>query len=76
LENSFKDLIKTEHVFKTPLAPRTVIMRPDPDDPTIIARSGVGMLLYMIKHSRPDLANAVRELSKVLDEQQRHIGRL
>ena len=30
-------------------------------------RSGVGMLLYLVKHSRPDLANPIRELSKVLD---------
>jgi hypothetical protein len=30
-------------------------------------RSGVGMLLYLVKHSRPDIANAVRELSKALD---------
>ena len=30
-------------------------------------RSGVGMLLYLVKHSRPDIANSVRELSKVLD---------
>jgi hypothetical protein len=29
-------------------------------------RSGVGMLMYLIKHSRPDIANAVRELTKVL----------
>ena len=29
-------------------------------------RSGVGMLLYLVKHSRPDIANCVRELSKVL----------
>ena len=29
--------------------------------------SGVGMLLYLTKHSRPDIANPVRELSKVLD---------
>ena len=29
-------------------------------------RSGVGMLLYLIKFSRPDLANSVRELSKVM----------
>jgi hypothetical protein len=28
-------------------------------------RSGVGMLLYLFKHSRPDISNAVRELSKV-----------
>jgi hypothetical protein len=25
------------------------------------------MLLYLVKHSRPDIANAVRELSKALD---------
>ena len=30
-------------------------------------RLGVGMLLYLVKHSRPDIANSVRELSKVLD---------
>ena len=28
---------------------------------------GVGKLLYLVKHTRPDIANAVRELSKVLD---------
>ena len=26
------------------------------------------MLLYLVKHSRPDIANAVRELSKVMDD--------
>ncbi len=26
------------------------------------------MLLYLVKHLRPDIANAVRELSKVLDQ--------
>ena len=30
-------------------------------------RSGVGVLLYLVKYSRLDLANPVRELSKVLD---------
>ncbi|KAG7353397.1 reverse transcriptase RNA-dependent DNA polymerase [Nitzschia inconspicua] len=30
-------------------------------------RSGTGMLLYLVKHSRPDLSNATRELSKVMD---------
>jgi hypothetical protein len=29
--------------------------------------SGVGMLLYLAKHSRPDISNAVSELTKVLD---------
>ena len=30
-------------------------------------RSGVGMLLFLVKYSRPDIANAVRELSKAND---------
>ena len=30
-------------------------------------RSGVGMLLYLTKHSRPDITNPVRELSKSMD---------
>jgi len=29
--------------------------------------SGVGMLLYLVKYSRPDIANAVRELTKCMD---------
>jgi hypothetical protein len=31
-------------------------------------RSGLGMLLYLVKHSRFDIANSARELSKVADE--------
>ena len=30
-------------------------------------RSGVGMLLYLTKHSRPDITNPVRELCKSMD---------
>ena len=29
-------------------------------------RSGIGMVLYLVKYSQPDIANSVRELSKVL----------
>ena len=29
--------------------------------------SSVGTLLYLTKHSRPDIMNAVRELSKSMD---------
>jgi len=38
-----------------------------PDEKQKLFRSGVGMLLYLVKHSRPDLANPTRELSKVMD---------
>ena len=30
-------------------------------------RCSVGILLYLVKHIRPDLANATRELSKSMD---------
>ena len=30
--------------------------------------SGVELLLYLVKHSRPELYNAVRELSKYVDK--------
>jgi hypothetical protein len=30
-------------------------------------RSAIGTLLYLVKLSRPDLANSVRELAKVMD---------
>ena len=31
-------------------------------------RTSVGMLLFLVKHTRPDIANCTRELSKVLDK--------
>jgi hypothetical protein len=49
------------------------IVRPSDDieriDPEFQARygSGVGMLLFFIKDSRPDLANVMQELSKCMD---------
>jgi hypothetical protein len=51
--------------------PRTVIMQPGAEENKLNEerqtkyRSGVGMLLYLVKHSRPDIANS--ELSKVAD---------
>jgi hypothetical protein len=73
LKGHFGDMVKTNKIFTTPAGPKTMIVRPQPGDPLISAydqkeyRSGVGMLLYLVKHSRPDLSNSVRELSKVND---------
>jgi hypothetical protein len=73
LKESYSDLIETTRSYKTPASPKTTIMRPKEDDPLISSedqlkyRSVVGMLLYLVKHSRPDIANSVRELSKVAD---------
>jgi hypothetical protein len=48
-------------------------MRPEKGDPLLTPeeqtkyKSGVGMLLYLVKRSRPEISDAVRELTKVLD---------
>ena len=75
LEDAFSQFCeKGNRSFLTPAAPKTVIVRPEKDMPLLSPtnqtqyRSGVGMLLYLVKHSRPDIANAVRELTKVLDK--------
>ena len=39
-------------------------------------RSGVGTLLYLTKHSRPDITNPVRELSKSMDGASMATGQL
>jgi hypothetical protein len=55
------------------MGPGVQVERPEENDPKLSPteqttyRKGVGMLLYLVKHSRPDLSNAVRELSKVMD---------
>ena len=73
IETTFWDEVKNMNVYRTPGTPGFGIIRPKEETPTIDAerqsryRSGVGMLLYLLKHTRPDIANAVRELSKVLD---------
>jgi Reverse transcriptase (RNA-dependent DNA polymerase) len=73
LEDSFSQYVNTNRKFQTPGATKTVVMRPEKGDNVLSPkdqtryRSGVGMLLYLVKHSRPDISNAVRELTKVLD---------
>ena len=37
------------------------------DEDQLVYRSGVGSVLFLLKHSRPGLSNCVHELSKVMD---------
>jgi Reverse transcriptase (RNA-dependent DNA polymerase) len=73
LKLTFEKYVTDSRSYKTPAGPKTSIMRPEKGDPLIsedkqqLFRSGVGMLLWLVKHSRPDINNAVRELSKVAD---------
>ena len=60
-------------MFDTPAAPGIHVIRPLSEEEKLGTeeqteyRSGVGSLLYLLKHSRPDLSNSVCELSKVMD---------
>ena len=57
----------------TPGTPRFTARRLENEEDKVnakdheIYRSGVGTLLYLTKHSRPDISNPVRELSKTMD---------
>ena len=69
--NEIKDL-----KFKVfPMGNLTKVIRPSDDSKDLLSthrqvhyQSGVGSLLYIVKHSRPDLNNSVRELSKSMDQ--------
>jgi hypothetical protein len=76
LEKKFGDAVTSLQKYRTPGTPGQGIVRPKKDEESVplvspedqaLYRSGVGMLLYLVKHSRPDIANVVRELSKVMD---------
>jgi hypothetical protein len=74
LKAHFNDIIEeSASAFKTPSAPKTLIMRTNGCDPLISPeqqkqfRMGVGKLLYLAKYSHPDISNSVRQLYKVED---------
>ncbi len=72
LEKTYGDQVKALKTYSTPGTPGQSITRPKEDDVTLLEeeqrnfQSGTGMLLYLVKHSRPDISNAVRELTKVM----------
>ena len=73
LERIFGDKVKGLTFRETPAGPGFTVTRcliPDQLvslDEQRSYRSGVGILLYLVKFSRPDISNAVRELSKASD---------
>ena len=73
LEQKFGERAMKERFSLTPGTPRFTARRiENPEDKVNpqdheIYRSGVGTLLYLTKHSRPDICNPVRELSKTMD---------
>jgi hypothetical protein len=73
LEKIFGSLAEGGKDCKTPGSPGFGVIRPKDGEESVsdkqqqIYRSAVGTLLQFIKYSRPDIANAVRELSKCMD---------
>ena len=73
LEQRFGERAMKERLSLTPGTPRFTARRlENPEDKVKpeeheTYRSGVGTLLYLTKHSIPDICNAVRELSKTMD---------
>jgi len=74
LDCKFGDIVKTQQTTETPSTPGFHVVRNIPnavyitDKEQKLYRSGVGMLLYLVKHLRPDLSNGTRESSKVMDK--------
>lgn len=73
LLTQYKDELKTIKPTMTPLPTHYHITCRDTETPLTEElqtryQSGVGSLLYLIKHTRPDISNAVRELSKAMDK--------
>jgi hypothetical protein len=72
LEEKFSDKVNQLQHYNTPGTPGLINLRnvgvTVDSEKHKIYRSGVGMLLYLTKHTRPDIANPVRELSKTLDQ--------
>ena len=74
LLKKFNDLTRGKKTYDCPGTPHKNIIRGSEDDKYIdterqkVYRSGVGILLYLVKHTRLDIANATRELSKCLDK--------
>ena len=78
LEDKFQDILdkmkwRTKKKMSTLSTPSFKLVRVkegegalSPEEQTLY-RCGVGILLYLVKHTRPDLANTTKELSKAMD---------
>ena len=81
LEQKFGERAMKERLSLTPGTPRFTARRLENQEDKVntedheIYRSGVGTLLYLTKHSRPDICNPVRELSRLWMHQLQHIGK-
>ena len=74
LQQRFGTLLTNDiKIPKTPSPPGFYVVRPTTETSKIdnktqkLFRGGIGMLLYLVKHSHPDLLNCTRKISKAMD---------
>ena len=73
LENKFEKLVREKKTRSLPSAPGSIVVREFEDSDMLnkenqkLYQSGVGILLYLSKYTRPDISNGIRELSKNMD---------
>ena len=71
IERHFGKELENVREYKTPATPGQGTVRVNENDFCLTDkeqfkyRSAVGMMLFLVKYSRPDISNSVRELSKV-----------
>jgi len=74
LEKKFGNMLKGQQSTETPSTPGFHVVCNIPEAVFILDhdqklyRSGVGMLLFLVKHTLPDLSNSTHELLKVMDK--------
>ena len=73
LKKKFREQVMGKWNYKTPDMPNCLIVWPTNNSKKISVKDqklfwfGIGLLKYLVKHSKPDIANTVWELSKVMD---------
>ena len=73
IKKNFGQMKQIKKVYNTLGTPRKILRRVKPQEDEFLSKqelkkyqSGVGSLLYLLKHSRPELSNPIRELSKCM----------
>ena len=73
LNNIYGKQVKGLTDYKITGTPRVGLVHPNDKNEVVYKeyheqyRTGVGMLFYLVKHTRPDIENAVRELTRLND---------
>lgn len=75
LTTKFEDSLERVRSSNTSAPPGSIVLRTvegypllEPEE-QLEYQSGVGSIIYLLKHSRPDLSNSVRGLTKVMDKE-------